>query len=338
MSSYIETLVSGLREKGYRDQYINLCVEYCERLINNNLPVIFDKDHLALVMGVRDKYLAKLFMFPEKFYKQARIPKKKKGEYREISIPYQTLKHLQRWILENILYRLKVSDSSKGFVPNLSIVENANKHLQKECVINIDIKDFFPSIQFNEIFNIFYYYGYTKEISFILARLCTYEGRLPQGSPASPYLSNLVNIKLDRRFENFCKKIGADYTRYADDITISGPKYISKYIHQLKEIITDEGYNLNEEKTRILFKHQRQEVTGLIVNEVLGVPIKMKKYLRQQIHYCKKFGVSNHLMKIGNQRSNFKEHLFGLAYYIKMVEKEKGEKFIEDLNTLNWDY
>ena len=104
------------------------------------------------------------------------------------------LKYIQRWILDNILSKIKVSEFATGFCANCSIVDNAKYHINKECVINIDIKDFFPSISFERIFRVFAYYGYTKEVSFFLAKLCTYEDELPQGSPASPMLSNIVNL------------------------------------------------------------------------------------------------------------------------------------------------
>ncbi|ODP27610.1 RNA-directed DNA polymerase [Paenibacillus nuruki] len=277
-------------------------------------------------------------MVTEMFYKEISIPKKRLGEYRDISIPAQGLKYIQRWILDNILYNIPVSEVCTGFVKEKSIIDNAKKHINKDCVINMDIKDFFPSITYNDVFFIFKYYGYTNEVSFLLSKLCSYKGSLPQGAPTSPYISNIISYKLDVRFMLLAKKLKADYSRYADDITISGNKYLVKYLKVFKNILIEEGFKVNERKTRIQYSNKRQEVTGIIVNNKLSVPKETKQYLRQQIYYCKRFGVNSHLARIGIQKSNYKEHLYGMAFFIKMIQQEEGENMLNNLNDIDWDY
>lgn len=155
----------------------------------------------------------------------------------------------------------------------MSIYDNAVQHTGKELVVNIDLKDFFPSIQYREIYKIFKYIGYTDSVSKLLTNLCTNaRSVLPQGSPASPTISNLVSLKLDKRLGRLADKIGASYTRYADDITFSGKKTIQKYIELIRKIIYEEGYEINEGKFRLQYAHQRQEVTGLIVNKEVAIP------------------------------------------------------------------
>lgn len=172
-------------------------------------------------------------------------------------------------------------------------------------------------------------------MSFILSKLCTLSSILPQGAPTSPYISNIVCKKLDKRLESLCVKINADYSRYADDITISGSQKIRDYLNLIKKILKEEGFENNRKKERIIDNGNRKMVTGLIVNQKLSVPKKKKRYLRQQIYYCNKFGVTSHLQKTNQlEKSNYMEHLFGLAYFIKMVEREEGEKYLKELNNL----
>ncbi|MGQ8874553.1 retron St85 family RNA-directed DNA polymerase [Paenibacillus sp. TSA_86.1] len=335
---YIDRLKRVLFEKKYDDYYVKLCVDYSSRLLENSLPVIFDKEHLAQLLGLDMKYFFHLFMKADFFYKNVQIPKKKIGQYRNISVPTEGLKYVQRWILDNVLYNVGVSEATTGFVKGKSIVHNARNHVGKECVINMDLKDFFPNIKFDSIFRIFKYYGYTNEVSFVLSKLCSFNNFLPQGAPTSPFISNIVSYKLDDRFMKLSKSIGADYSRYADDLTISGPKYIINYLSIFKRIIHEENFYINDSKTRVQYSNKRQEVTGLVVNENITVPMETKKYLRQQIYYCKKYGVNSHMRRIDLQKSNFKEHLYGMAFFVKMVEPERGEQFLNQLNEIAWDY
>lgn len=335
---YLTTILEKLKKCEFEQKYINACYDYASRLIENNLPVIFDTEHFCLLIGVKKEFILKLIFSEEHFYKISQIPKKRNG-IRKLTIPCMELKYIQRWILDNILINIPVSNYATGFKNGMSILDNAKKHLNKDCVINMDIKDFFPSIMFEKIFRIFSYYGYTKEVSFLLAKLCTYDDQLPQGSPASPYLSNIVCLKLDARLANIADKYEANYTRYADDITFSGKYGINKIIDITKEILEDEGFSLNDNKTRVSYNYQRQEVTGLIVNNSkIRINKNYKRDLWQQIYYCKKFGVRNHLDKTGCNKSFFKEHLYGRAYFVNMVERVEGTKMLDELDKIQWEY
>lgn len=335
---YISDLKVAIKEQGYGKYYSNKCVEYATRLLENNLPVIFDVQHLAMLIGTTPSHLAKMIFADYNFYSETSIPKKS-GGFRILHIPALELKYIQRWILDNILKSMHVSQFATGFCDNRSIVDNAKLHLKQECVINMDIKDFFPSVSFERIFRIFAYYGYTKEISFILAKLCTYEKRLPQGSPASPYLSNIACLKLDARLSALATKYDAKYSRYADDITFSGNRGIKKLRLIAATILSEEGFEVNDRKTRIAYPYQRQEVTGLIVNgDAVKVDKRYKRSLLQEIYYCIKFGVQSHMRKIDCEKAFYKEHLYGKAYFVSMVEPEEGKKIFDLLGKIQWDY
>ncbi len=335
---YLEKLIVEIDKQGKSINYASKCTRYATRLLDNNLPVIFDLKHFALLIGISVSDLAKMLFSDELFYSQLRIPKKSSG-FREIDSPSMDLKYIQRWILKNILYKIRISDCAVGFCINKSILDNAKRHLNQNCIVNLDIKDFFPSISFERIYRIFAYYGYTNEVSFLLAKLCTFKGRLPQGSPASPYLSNIACLKLDARLNAVAKKYEAVYSRYADDLTFSGQTDIKSIVGAVSTIVKDEQFSLNKKKTRIAYSHQRQEVTGLIVNgDLVRVSKNYKRNIYQELYYCSKYGVVSHMEKINCEKAFFKEHLYGKIYFVNMVEPDEAKKMFSIANKIQWDY
>lgn len=335
--AYLEQLQIALKETHYGKEYFNACLNYAKRLLDNRLPVIFDPVHLSRLLGLNEQLFPFVFSDQSAFYRTLSIPKKSGGE-RELAIPSARLKQIQRWILDTILNYIPVSPHATGFSPGCSIVKNATAHLGNECIISIDIKDFFPSIHMEDVFRIFYYYGYTKELSFAFARLCCFCNSLPQGSPASPAISNIRCLKLDKRISALCQKQGAVYTRYADDITISGSKCVRDIMPTVYSIIEQEGFIRNERKDHTAFPHQRQSVTGLTVNSgQVRVPKKYKRQLKQEIYYCQKYGPWNHQKYIGDSHAFFREHLYGKALFVLMVEPDLGRTLLDELDKINWD-
>lgn len=319
-----------------KDVYTAL-YEYTSFLTSNNLPVIYNLRHVRKLFQIKKSEQDLFFGDKRKaLYHTFYIPKKA-GGFREIEAPNKRLKHIQRWIYENILLQYKPSDSAMGFIPGKSIVDNASKHVGKELVINMDIKDFFPSIKYADVFRLFVYMGYKKDVAHLLTKLCTNSNNvLPQGSPASPAISNLVLLHLDARLAGLAKSYDCSYSRYADDITFSGNSGIKNIVQIAEAIILDEGYSINTKKTRLAYKYQRQEVTGLIVNEKVSVPSKIEKELNNAIYFSNKYGVIDHMNKIKCDKAFYMEHLYGLAYYVKMVDETKGENYLRQLAELKW--
>ena len=314
-----------------------LIEEYNQRLNQNNVPVIYNLRHLRQLLGIHKSAQDRLFGIKKcESYRTFSIPKKN-GGMRKIEAPSNELKRIQLWIKENILDQFSASQYAKGFIKGVSIYDNALPHVNKELVINIDLKDFFPSIEYREIYKIFKYIGYTDSVSKLLTNLCTNSKNvLPQGSPASPVISNLVSLRLDKRLGRLAEEIGATYTRYADDITFSGSKNLVKYLKLIRKIIHEEGFRINEKKFRLQYSYQRQEVTGLIVNDRVSVPERHIKELDNAIYYCKKYGVVDHMKHINCDKGFYKEHLYGLAYFVKMVDVEKGLLYLSQLNEIDW--
>ena len=329
-------------QRAYETGYISkeeksLIEEYNQRLTENGVPIIYNLRHLRQLLGIRKSAQERLFGARRcESYRVFQIPKKS-GGIRIIEAPSDELKKIQLWIKENILDKFNPSQYAKGFKKGVSIYDNALPHVSKELVINIDLKDFFPSIKYSEIYKIFKYIGYTDGVSKLLTKLCTNSKNvLPQGSPASPSLSNLVSLKLDKRLSRLADSIGADYTRYADDITFSGNKSISQYTDLIYKIIHEEGYEINEDKFRLQYSFQRQEVTGLIVNTKVSVSERLISESENAIYYCSKYGVMNHMARLKIDKGFYKEHLYGIAYFVKMIDKAKGEKYLSQLDEIEW--
>ena len=335
---YLSALEQKVLSAGYDKCYAALCMDYANRLLENHLPVIFDITHLAGLLGTEKSNIDKIIFSSEYYYRQRCIPKKS-GGMRTLHIPSLELKAIQRWIVDNILKNIPISDFATAFSIGSSIVKNAEMHVGQECVLNLDIKDFFPSINFEQVFRVFSYYGYTKEVSFYLSRLCVYQDELPQGSPASPWLSNIICLKLDKRLSLLATTYQARYTRYADDITFSGSRYIGRLIGITRTILEEEGFRVNEKKVRMSCPGSQQEVTGLIVNNsTVHVNRRYKRIVKQEIYYCLKYGVADHLHHIQCDKTFYKEHLYGKVFFINMVEPAEGVRLLAELDKIDWDY
>lgn len=312
--------------------------KYNDLLGQKNLPIIYNLRHLRKILNIQWKEQDKFFGKKRNEYHIFTIPKKN-GTMRIIEAPSDRLKKYQIWIKENILDRMVVSDSAKGFKRNCSILDNAKEHINKELVINIDLKDFFPSITYDMVYEIFVNAGYTTGVSHLLTRLCTNKKNvLPQGSPASPIISNIVCSKLDKRLFSLAKKYKCSYTRYADDITFSGNAGIKNMLPTVKKIIAEERFVINDSKVRLQYRNMRQVVTGLIVNKRITVSPQLSKEIERAIYYSLKYGVEDHMKRIGCNKSFYKEHLYGIAYFIKMVDNHKGENYLARLDKINWPY
>ena len=332
-----DNLQSALQKGVITQDAYNSITEYRQRLYDNNVPVIYNLRHLRKIFRIR-KREQDVFFGENKcsLYRNFSIPKKS-GGVRQIEAPCKRLKEIQRWIKDEIVDKFVVSEYATGFRKNMSIVDNARKHVGKELVINMDIKDFFPSVTYAEVLLMFMYIGYRKDVAHLLTKLCTNaENVLPQGSPASPSISNHILLKLDKRLGRLAESIGADYSRYADDITFSGKRGISTIVPLVEQIVVEEGFVVNENKTRLQYNNQRQEVTGLIVNSKIAVSASIEDEIRNAIYFIKKYGVDDHMKHIGCNKSFYMEHLYGIAYFIHMVDRDKGKKYLAQLDEIIW--
>ena len=256
-------------------------------------------------------------MFTSYFYRNF-IVKKRNGGFREISEPLPSLKEIQIWILENILYEIPVSKFAKAYIKGRNLLENAKYHKAQDFLICLDIEHFFPSIAVDKVEEIFGAMGYSSNLSNLFSKLCCCNGSLPQGSPSSPYLSNIYMAKFDSEISKYCVQNNIRYNRYADDISLSFSKKLNtdELIIYIRSELTRYNLKLNESKTKIMKPNNRQIVTGIVVNEKIQVPRYKRKEVRQEIYYLLKYGLASHLKHTGNNKANYLSHLLGKINYV----------------------
>lgn len=256
-------------------------LKYISTLIDNNVPVIFEIDHLSLLLGIDSVEIRKIINSANSFYRGFQIPKRL-GGYRNISVPYPTLLYIQRWIKTNILDKEKLSECANGFVNEKSIITNASIHIGNKNILKMDISNFFPSISVDRVISIFKKFGYSKKVSIYLSALCTLKNQLPQGAATSPVISNIISKKFDHRLEMLSKASFLNYSRYADDLTFSGEFISPKIIPTIKKILLEEGFFTNDKKTKIITGSGKKIVTGIsIASNSLKLPKATKRELRQ---------------------------------------------------------
>lgn len=266
-----------------------------------SLNQLQSKDELAKLLGIKLQTLTYVLykLDTNSLYTQFTIPKKN-GEERIIQAPIPPLKFIQKSLaslLTNYSYEISQknnlkSNISHGFTRKKSIITNAKIHRNKRYVLNIDLKNFFPSFHFGRVRGYFEknkYFKMSREVSTILAQLTCYNGALPQGAPTSPVITNLICQILDYKILKIAKRYKLDYTRYADDLTFStnDKKFYERYDsfkEKLNKEIVHSGFEINEKKTRLQFKDSKQEVTGLTVNQKLNVSKKMRKNTKAMAH------------------------------------------------------
>ena len=231
------------------------------------------------------------------FYDEVKISKRHSSSPRIIEkVIYKDLEKAQYIILRYILKEIKPSDHAYGYIKGRSHVSNAIKHLNSEIVINLDFISFFHSIRFSDVFAFFNNLGYSGRISSCLTALLLFfnqdgiDSYLPQGTMASPYLSNLICYRMDEELFQIGRKFKSTYTRYSDDITFSTKeKELPKgFFHAILKGINNYGFKINKKKLKIQRRYNRQMVTGILVNHKLpGVPRKYLNNLRRELFELK---------------------------------------------------
>jgi retron-type reverse transcriptase len=323
-------------------------------LQKHGLPVFNSENDLAQAIGIPLKEL-RFLSFSRKVstvshYRKFYIPKKSGGK-RLISAPMPRLKNVQYWILENIFNKVAIHPAVHGFALQRSIISNARPHIGKAVVINIDVKDFFPSIHYKRVKGLLQQLGFSEKIAVILALLCTeavteevtIDGKnyfvqkgnrvLPQGAPTSPAITNILCYKLDKRLQGLANKNQCHFTRYADDITFSfdnAQTNAQQLVWRIKKVLHDEGFTVHPDKIRIMRKGAHQEVTGIVVNEKAGIPRKKLRQFRAVLHQLKTKEAGE--LKWGN--GNLASAVTGYANFVKMVKPAQGAAFQQQIVSL----
>jgi len=327
-----------------------------KKLKSLKLPIVSNAKELAKLLDIEYKELRFLAYHRDvvttDHYTRYKIPKRN-GGLRSIAAPKTILKRAQRAILDKILSKIEVSPQAHGFLEKKSVITSAKVHPKNpHLLINMDIKDFFPTITFERIRGIFLSFGYSGHISTLLSMICSFceripievEGEmkyvattkriLPQGSPASPMITNIICRKLDRRLMGLAEKFGFNFTRYADDMSFSTEneykENLGRFCGLIYQIVEDEDFKINKEKNRFLRENNQQNITGIVINSSeIGVPRKWIKNFRAAIYNAKKLQEKDEEIP--------KETLYelsGMASWVKSVNSKRYKKILDSCNDL----
>lgn len=314
------------------------------KLTGLGLPVLATPSDVASALGLQIRELRWLAFHSEAttrtHYVRFTVPKKSGGT-RELAAPHRKLARAQHWILEQVLAKVPTHDAAHGFVKGRGTRTNAAPHLGADVLVNCDLEDFFGTITVHRVLGLFAELGYSPAVATIFALLCTeaprrvveYAGQLlhvatgprclPQGASTSPAISNLVTRRLDARFAGLARKLGFVYTRYADDLTFSATgegsaKALLGYLlARVRHVTEDEGFRVNEKKTRVLRQSCSQRVTGIVVNSgVPTVPRATLRRLRAILHAAATTGLA---AQNRDGHPDFAAWVRGMISYVHMV-------------------
>lgn len=318
-----------------------------------------------------------LYVTPvSKQYRTFTIPKKSGGS-REITAPVTTIKIIQKKlnkVLQEVWENLyKKKNSIHGFIYDKNVRTNAKVHENQEYVFNIDLLNFFPSINFGRVYGRFKTkpYNLPAKVAAVLSRICCYKCSdrdfLPQGAPTSPIISNIICDKMDNELYRFANNLDCSYTRYVDDITFSTdrPKFPEEMAiitpldkgfrlkadvgQELNRIIEENGFKVNSSKVRIQHRNTRQKVTGLIVNKFPNISRRYTNQIRAMLHAWEVYNLAaaekEFLEKYDRKKrwpfetgTLFKEVVKGKINFLKMVRGDQNltyQKFCEKLASLD---
>lgn len=369
MEFSLHAYLDRLSKKGASPDYIDAVRRNALPLVVNGLPVILTPGHLAYLTDTAYKVLLGIIEREIDPYRVFAI-RKRSGGKRFICVPEPSLLVSQRWIHDQILcspHALKgLSSNATAYKPGSSHIVNAKQHLGADWVLKLDITQFFESISERQVYHVFRGLGYRALVAFCLTRLCTrilpwhhdkrlrqrkkrwmpgshrkflsagVVGHLPQGVPTSPMLANLVCVALDKEIHKVALRDGLVFTRYADDITLSGNindrDTARRLISEISGIVGKYGFGINTHKTNIAKNGGRKIVTGLSVEEEddVRLPRAYKDELRKELYFLEKYGLQNHCAWIGKKNHlSYLLRLAGRIRYASLIEPLFGERMMK---------
>jgi RNA-directed DNA polymerase len=269
------------------------------------------------------------------------------------------LRTAQRRILDGILNHIPPHDAAHGFREGRSVITFAQQHTGRAVVLRVDLQAFFASVFAARVIGILRTAGYPEEISRTLAALCTHQTppdvlagaperdpidlarlrtpHLPQGAPTSGALANLAAYRLDVRIAGLAAKVGATYSRYADDLVLSGDRELAHaaptLVARLAAIAIEEGFSLNFRKTRVMTESSRQRITGIVVNEKLSAPRAEFDRLRAILHNCQRHGATS---QNRDGHADFRAHIRGRVAWIQSLDPKKGARVRALFEQIRW--
>lgn len=314
---------------------------------------------LSIVLGFQPKAVSFIIYkySKERLYTSFTIPKKS-GSVRAIHAPCPELKNLQSCVskylqdcIDEINESKKITHTlSHGFKRGYSIVTNASMHKKRRLVLNVDLEDFFGAINFGRVRGFFITnknFSLQPSVATVLAQIICYENSIPQGSPCSPVVSNLIGHLLDIKLAKMASEMKCTYSRYADDLTFSTNKqqFPLELVspgdsphdwvvgEKLERVIQKCGFQVNSRKTRLQYRDSRQDVTGLVVNEKVNVPAEYRRRARAMAHrlfesgnfQVEKLSIKDNGKAVSEKRAGSVEELSGMFSHIAMVSQYNND-------------
>jgi RNA-directed DNA polymerase len=261
--------------------------------------------------------------------------RKRDGTWRKLHNPDTQMRTVQYRLLTKVLNKLVLPEYVYAFEKNRNIPTMAALHVNKYCIISIDIKDFFHSIKQEKLFGILCRLGIGDLPARTISELCTYKAFVPQGALTSPKVSNLItSVTFGPEIEQYCDDNGFTLTIYADDVTIStnnrelNPKLV---VQELTRFIQSHGFRVNRKKTKVMFHGSRQYVCGAVVNSKVNLIVKERKKLRAIIHNITKNGIEAEAAKTNMEPSKFLNFLRGRVNWFRQLNPVMGQKYFDKL-------
>ena len=324
----------------------------------DTIDKIETRNELADFLNIPRKKLTYILYIKgvDNLYTSFDIPKKS-GGFRHIHAPRKDLKLIQKNLADALCSYQKEFWDKNNIKPNIShafqkgksFITNAKIHRNKKYVVNVDLEDFFDQFHFGRVRGFFlknYNFQLSEEVATVIAQLACYKGKLPQGSPCSPVITNLICNIFDARVSKLAKKYRLNYTRYADDLTFStnNHKFLdveSEFFAELKKEIDNAGFKINEKKTRVQYHDSRQEVTGIVVNKKLHVNRDYYKKTRAMAYHLYKNGeyfIDEETQGTINQLEGRFSFINQLEWYNNKLDSNTKKLKFENLNGREKEY
>lgn len=301
---------------------------------------------------------------PLRHYRAVEVPKKAGGKaggrsdlgnIRILEVPKPRMREMQRRVLHRIVDHVDPHPAAHGFRTGRSAVTFARPHEQQDVVVRVDLADFFATVTAPRVRAVFEACGYPSKVAALLAGICTTAmpvdeasrlttrraavmrtPHLPQGAPTSPALANLVARRLDRRVAGLARARGLTYTRYADDLALSGPSStdVGTLLWALEHIALDEGFEVNAAKTHVRRSHTRQTLAGLVVNRSAAVPRDRYDDLRALLHNAARTGAA---AQNRDELPDFRAHVYGLIAWVGESSPIRRVRLLDMAASVDWD-
>ena len=281
------------------------------KLHSAGLPAVISVRAISTLFNISAEFVNAISRTPQRHYRKFQIRKGKKT--RDILAPRVALKVIQRWIATHLAASIRLPSCVFGFVPGKSVIDAASVHCDATWVYSLDLRDFFPSITARQVYDAIRSLGYSEDAASLVMQLCTLNGSLPQGSPASPVLSNLVFRDTDVLLSSLAAARSVRYSRYADDLVFSGLAPAPADLQTtVKAVLLDAGWKLAIEKEHLAALPNRLKVHGLLVH---GSSPRLTK------GYRKKIRAYRHLTRVGKVKPADASRIAGHLAYASSIEK-----------------